>query len=164
MKTVDKKSTDPRPVETRKLMMLETLPWYQPIQEWYMSGSCTLKPAPSHCLQNSFPESHQGVWVFWAWDICSPCLAAYSKCYLSLPQPDVSRLALLYMGSRPKFCWVTCARYYIWEKAAMAWPLEHKKLVAFYLFSHCTSWWYIGLFLEIQSLVNTVHALRVFNV
>ena len=164
MKTADKKSTGPRPVETRKLMMLETSPWYQPIQEWYMSGSCTLKPTPSHCLKNSFPESHQGVWVFWARDTCSPCLVPYSKCYLSSPQPDVSRLALFYMGSRHKFCWVTCTRYYIWEKAAMAWPLEHKKLVAFYLFPHL---YFLGVYwpsLEIWSLINTVHSARVFNV
>ena len=46
----------------------------------------------------------------------------------------------------------------------MAWPLEHKKLVAFYLFSHLYLLVVYWPFLEIESLVKTVHAYRVLNV
>ena len=138
--------------------MLEISPWCQPIQEWCTSWSHTLQAPPSHCLWNP----NWGVWVFWAWAAHSPCLVPCNKSSTFLHHNLVS-VAWLYCmwASRPKFGSVTCTRCCTWEKAVMAWPLKHRKLVAFYLFSHLCFLVVYWPFLDTHALVNTKHALKV---
>ena len=76
MKTADHKIIDSKLVETRRLMMLETSPWCQPIQELSMSWS---PPAP-WTLKLLSILSRVGHPVFRALVHCGPlCLAKQLK-------------------------------------------------------------------------------------
>ena len=76
MKTAAHKIIDPKLVETRRLMMLETSPWCQPIQELSVSWS---HPAPWTLKLLSLP-SRVGHPVFRALAHCGPlCLSKQLK-------------------------------------------------------------------------------------
>ena len=80
MKTADHKIIDSKLIETRRLMMLETSPWCQPIQELSTSWS---RPSPWTLKLLSLP-SRVGHPVFRALAHCGPlCLARQLKLLFS---------------------------------------------------------------------------------
>ena len=67
---------DPRLVETRGLMI--KIPKYYPVASPSNNQKVhELQPSPHSkcCFSNPSPESHQGVWIFWAWGARSSCSA-----------------------------------------------------------------------------------------
>ena len=66
VKTADGKNIDSKLVETRRLMMLETSPWCQPVWELCMSWSHTLQPPPSHWPFNPPPWKPMGNVDLWS--------------------------------------------------------------------------------------------------
>lgn len=44
-----------------------------------------VSPLPHLASKKCFDETHEGLWVFWAWVARSPCLAPFNKCYTFLP-------------------------------------------------------------------------------
>ena len=50
----------------------------------------TLQPSPSPCLLKSFPESHWGIWAFWALAAWTLCFVPYNKHCTSLHHSPVS--------------------------------------------------------------------------
>ena len=82
MKTADHKRIGPRLVETKRLMMLENLPWCQHTWRLCTSWSHILQPPPPLTFHNG------GVWVFWPWAACSPHLVPAINPVLRTPGPD----------------------------------------------------------------------------
>ena len=62
MKTADHKIIDPELVETRRLRMLETSPWCQPIQELSVSWSRPTPWTPLYPLQGGSPRLQGPLW------------------------------------------------------------------------------------------------------
>lgn len=96
MKTVDHKHLDTRQIETRRLEILETSLWCQPIWEMCMSWPHTCSPPPPAAPHYSVfkkisPKAFGGAgWVFWTWTTLSPCSAPTNKCCTFLHHSLVS--------------------------------------------------------------------------
>lgn len=105
MKTADHKHTDSTLFETRRLMMLETSPWCQPIWQLCTSWSCTLQLRPPLFWWLPWKPSHSR---FGVWAAHSTSLASCNKCCTFLQHHPVS-VDWLYCGrtSGPKLCLLT---------------------------------------------------------
>lgn len=80
----------PRPTGAEGLIMLPPVPppcslTVSQSENCAWAAHLPVSPLPHLASKKCFDETHEGLWVFWAWVARSPCLAPFNKCYTFLP-------------------------------------------------------------------------------